>query len=90
MDPIFNRQSFRWYEQTRKQLKKGNSDLAKAQLEFFDLMRGPWDRQEEEKPFAVDYERPPGGGGYPMELTKEEKDGKKEEEEGEEEEKEKE
>jgi hypothetical protein len=72
LNPIFNRQSFRWYEETREQLKRDGSDLAKAQLEFFDIMRGPWDRQEHEKPFAVEYERPPGAGGYPMNITKEE------------------
>jgi len=72
LNPIFNRQSFRWYEETREQLKRDGSDLAKAQLEFFDIMRGPWDRQEDEKPFAVEYERPPGAGGYPMNITKEE------------------
>ena len=53
LNPIFNRQSFRWYEETREQLKRDGSDLAKAQLDFFDIMRGPWDRQEDEKPFVV-------------------------------------
>jgi len=35
-------------------------------------MRGPWDRQEEHKPFAVEIERPEGGGFYPATITKEE------------------
>jgi len=72
MNPIFNRQAFRWYNETRNQLNDDQSDLAKAQLEYFDIMRGPWDRQDEHKPFAVDYERPEGGGFYPMNLTKKE------------------
>ena len=71
MNPIFNRQMFRWYNETREKLKQDGSDLAKAQLEFFDIMRGPWDRQDEEKPFAVEYERPPGAGSYPINITKE-------------------
>jgi len=71
MNPIFNRQMFRWYNETRDKLKQDGSELAKAQLEFFDIMRGPWDRQEEEKPFAVEYERPPGAGSYPINITKE-------------------
>jgi len=71
MNPIFNRQMFQWYKETREKLKQDGSELAKAQLEFFDIMRGPWDRQEDEKPFAVEYERPPGAGGYPVNMTKE-------------------
>jgi len=72
LNPIFNRQAFRWYEETRDKLKEDGSELAVAQLEFFDVMRGPWDRQEEHKPFAVEYERPEGGGFYPANITKEE------------------
>merc|ERR1740128_1190616 len=71
MNPIFNRQMFRWYNETREKFKQDGSDLAKAQLEFFDIMRGPWDRQEEDKPFAVEYERPLGAGSYPINTTKE-------------------
>ena len=41
-----------------------------AQLELFDIMRGPWDRQNEEKPFAVELERPKGAGMYPIKMTK--------------------
>merc|ERR1711892_1142791 len=70
MNPIFNRQMFRWYKETREKLKQDGSELAKVQLEFFDIMRGPWDRQEEEKPFAVEYERPLGAGNYPINITK--------------------
>jgi len=71
LNPIFNRQAFRWYNETRDKLVGDASDLAKAQLEFFDIMRGPWDRQDEHKPFAIEYERPEGGGMYPAKLTKE-------------------
>jgi len=71
MNPIFNRQMFRWYNETREKLRQDGSELATAQLEFFDIMRGPWDRQDEEKPFAVEYERPLGAGGYPIDMTKE-------------------
>ena len=47
------------------------SELAEAQLEYFDLMRGPWDRQEHHKPFAVSEEKPEGAGYYPAHLEKE-------------------
>ena len=74
MDPIFNRQVFRWYNETRAKLANQPGDLAKAQLELFDMMRGPWDRQNHHTAFAVDIEHPEGAGFYPSMLTKKEWD----------------
>ena len=34
-------------------------------------MRGPWDRQEHQKPFAVDFAKPIGAGFYPEDLDEE-------------------
>lgn len=34
-------------------------------------MRGPWDRQDHHKPFAISLERPAGAGFYPEEMSKE-------------------
>ena len=34
-------------------------------------MRGPWDRQDHQKPFAVDFEKPIGAGFYPEDLDEE-------------------
>ena len=31
-------------------------------------MRGPWDRQDHEKPFAVTFPKPVGAGFYPEDL----------------------
>ena len=45
--------------------------MAEAQLEYFDVMRGPWDRQDHHKPFAVREEKPEGAGYYPADLEKE-------------------
>ena len=89
MDPIFNRQVFRFYDETRAQLRarrykyfcdhkyfylivqpSGQSELAAAQLELFDMMRGPWDRQNHHAAFAVDTERPRGGGYYPAGVAR--------------------
>ena len=42
-----------------------------AKLEYFDIMRGPWDRQDHQKPFAVDFEKPVGAGFYPEDLDEE-------------------
>merc|ERR1712029_85907 len=43
---------------------------AKAQLKMYDMMRGPFDRQDHHKAFAVNVERPDGGGFYPAYVTK--------------------
>ncbi|MGH7294232.1 MAG: dipeptidyl-peptidase 3 family protein, partial [Polyangiaceae bacterium] len=45
------------------------SEHGRLVLSYFDLMRGPWDRQDQFKPFAIDRPHPPGGGFYPEELT---------------------
>ena len=37
-------------------------------------MRGPWDRQDNFEPFAIDQPRPPGAGYYPADLTGDELD----------------
>ena len=71
MDPIFNRQVLRWYNETRAKLANQPGDLAAAQLELYDMMRGPWDRQNHHTAFAVDIEHPDGAGFYPSQLTKE-------------------
>ena len=45
--------------------------MAKAQLDLYNMMRGPWDRQNHHKAFAVEFERPEGAGFYPEEVTHE-------------------
>ena len=47
------------------------SGLAKAQLDLYNMMRGPWDRQNHHKAFAVEFGRPEGAGFYPEEVTHE-------------------
>jgi len=71
MDPIFNRQVYRWYNRVRENLESDSSELAKAQLDLFNMMRGPWDRQNHHKAFAVEFERPEGAGFYPEKVTHE-------------------
>ena len=71
MDPIFNRQVFRWYNETREKLSQQTGDLATAQLEYYNMMRGPWDRQNHHQAFAVDIDHPQGAGFYPSHVTKE-------------------
>ena len=48
-----------------------SSDLANAQLVLYNMMRGPWDRQNHHKAFAVEVERPEGAGFYPDDVSHE-------------------
>src|SRR5690606_13361113 len=63
------RQAWAGYVAHRKQLAADQSELGKLKLAYFDIMRGPWDRQEHEQPFAVEGERPKGAGFYPEDLS---------------------
>jgi hypothetical protein len=62
----------------RKQLltAASSSEKYKQALELFDLMKGRWDRLEEDKPFIAPFgekgKKPLGAGFYPVDMTKEE------------------
>jgi hypothetical protein len=75
MDPIFDRQVWAEYPAHEARLidaaAKGG-ELERARLEYFWIMRGPWDRQDHFAPFAVDIPRPPGAGFYPPGLSADE------------------
>ena len=72
MDPIFDRQSWAGTPALRERLQRDGSALSVAKLEYFDLMRGPWDRQDHFAPFATEKAHPPGAGFYPEDITAEE------------------
>lgn len=69
MDPIFDRQAWAGNPALRAKLAQDTSPLGKEKLAYFDLMRGPWDRQDHFAPFAIDRARPKGAGFYPEDLT---------------------
>lgn len=69
MDPILDRQSWAGNPALRDKLNREGTPLARAQLELFDIMRGPWDRQDHNKPFAVDKPHPAGAGFYPEDMS---------------------
>jgi len=68
MDPIFNRQAWKGYEELRQNLVSDPSEISQARLELFDIMRGPWDRNADNKPFAVTFPKPLGAGFYPEHM----------------------
>jgi hypothetical protein len=69
LDPVYDRQSWAGYPRLRERLAQDASEHGKLLLAYFDLMRGPWDRQDEHKPFATDLPYPPGADFYPQDLT---------------------
>lgn len=69
LDPVFDQQAWAGYAAHRESLVANTSDLGKAKLAYFDIMRGPWDRQDHHAPFATEGARPPGAGFYPEDLS---------------------
>ncbi len=69
LDPIFDRQAFAGAPDLRAALAADQTPEGRLRLEYFDIMRGPWDRQDHHRPFAIDRARPPGAGFYPEDLT---------------------
>jgi hypothetical protein len=69
LEPLFDRQTWAGNPALRAQLAADSSEHGKLVLGYFDLMRGPWDRQDHFKPFAVDRPHPAGAGFYPEDLT---------------------
>jgi hypothetical protein len=69
MDPIYDRQVWAGNPALREKLAKEVSTHGKEVLAYFDIMRGPWDRQDDWKPFATDKPHPKGAGFYPEDLT---------------------
>lgn len=72
MDPIFDRQVWAEYpdhEQRLREAADGGGELEQLRLSYFQMMRGPWDRQDHFSPFAINIPHPPGAGFYPPDLT---------------------
>lgn len=69
LDPIYERQAWAGNPALEAELSKATDPVGKAKYAYFRIMRGPWDRQEHRKPFAIDKPWPKGAGFYPEELT---------------------
>jgi hypothetical protein len=71
LDPVFDRQAWagnpRHHERLVEAAAKGG-ELEKSVLDYFEIMRGPWDRQDHFVPFAIDIPHPQGAGFYPPGL----------------------
>ncbi len=69
MDPLFERQAWAGNPALHNSLKGDSTALGITSLAYFEIMRGPWDRQDHFKPFATKIPHPPGAGFYPEDLT---------------------
>jgi hypothetical protein len=69
LEPIFDRQAWAGNPALLASLESDTSPLAQSRLRAVRLHRGPWDRQDHHRPFAVDHERPIGAGFYPEDIT---------------------
>jgi hypothetical protein len=72
INPIFDRQAYAGYPALRDKLAADTSEEGRLKLAYFDLMRGPWDRQAHFEPFAIETPRPEGAGFYPEDMTADE------------------
>ncbi len=72
LDPVFDRQAYAANPELRERLLSDATPEGRDKLAYFDIMRGPWDRQDHHRPFAIDRPRPPGAGFYPEDLAADE------------------
>ena len=72
IDEIFLEQVYSKNDQIKAELLIENSEKAKLQLELFNIMAGPFDRLEDDKPFIGTDKKPLGANFYPEDMTKEE------------------
>jgi hypothetical protein len=75
MDEIFLDQVYAKNYEIKKELIKEaseGSEVAKLQLQLFDIMFGPFDRLDHDAPFIGTEKKPLGANFYPENMTKEE------------------
>ncbi|MDZ7373400.1 MAG: peptidase [candidate division KSB1 bacterium] len=72
MDEIFLRQVYASNPEIRARLQRSSSPLDSLRLQYFQIMFGPFDRLDEDRPFIGDRPKPLGANFYPEEMTKEE------------------
>ncbi|MEE9430390.1 MAG: peptidase [Melioribacteraceae bacterium] len=72
MDDIFSEQVYSKNSKIKKGLEQSENLLNKLQLEYFNIMAGPFDRLDHDKPFIGENTKPLGANFYPEDMTKEE------------------
>ena len=72
IDRIFWNQAYPPGTAIKEQLEKSTLPEDKDYLRFLNINFGPFDRQDENKPFIGTAQKPAGAGFYPADLTKQE------------------
>lgn len=72
IDEIFLDQVYAKNFQIRKQLQESTDPLDKLRLEYFNIMFGPFDRLNHNKPFIGNEPKPKGANFYPADMTRQE------------------
>ena len=72
IDSIYLDQVYSKNTQIKSELMKKDDELSKVQLELFEIMFGPFNRLEDDKPFIGTEKKPLGANFYPEDMTKEE------------------
>ncbi|MBN1347952.1 peptidase [candidate division KSB1 bacterium] len=72
MDDIFLRQVYSKNAELREKLMASTDPADKSLQQLFDIMVGPFDRLEADKPFIGTAPKPLGANFYPEDMTKEE------------------
>jgi hypothetical protein len=70
LDPIFLRQVYADNPRVRDEIARSSRPDRALLLDWFDFNAGPWDTLADNRPFWGDRTLPPGGGGYPTDLTR--------------------
>ena len=72
MDDIFLDQVYSGNKEIKKKLEESADPNDKKVLDYFNIMFGPFDRLDNDKPFYGNKEKPKGANFYPEDMTKEE------------------
>ncbi len=72
MDSIFLQQVYSKNLEIKNKLQNSNDEEDKLKLKYFNIMFGPFDRLDHDKPFIGTEEKPLGANFYPEDMTKEE------------------
>jgi hypothetical protein len=71
LNPVFLRQVSADNPAAREAIARSNRPDRALLLDWFDFNAGPWDTLADNRPFWGERPLPPGGGVYPVDLTKE-------------------
>jgi hypothetical protein len=72
MDEIFREQVYSGNDNIKTKLETSKDEYDKLALEYFNIMSGPFDRLDNDKPFWGKEKKPLGANFYPADMTKSE------------------